>query len=105
MSHHHKGATELEDDGWRVALHFDDADGELVATAELFMGDHIYEAHGHTHAEVLDSNVARELAIARALSGLAHQLVDDASRNVDRVARAVATVADEAAETYATLDG
>jgi hypothetical protein len=71
---------------------------------DLFVGDAVYEAHGHTRAGELDASVARQLAVARALSGLAHQLVDDASHTVGRVARAVATVSDETSEAYIVLE-
>ena len=90
---------------WRVEVRFEHEDDETVATADLFVGDVEYEAHGGTHAGELDAAVARELAVARALSGLAHQLVDDASRRVDRVAHAVSTAAEETTDTYIVLDG
>ena len=90
---------------WRVEVRFEYKDDETVATADLFVGDLEYEAHGGTHAGEFDAAVARELAVARALSGLADQLVDDSSRRVDRIARVVGTAADETADTYIVLDG
>ena len=90
---------------WRVEVRFECKDDETVATADLFVGDAEYEAHGGTHAGELDAAVARELAVARALSGLAHQLVDDASRRVKCIAHAVGTAAEETADTYIVLDG
>ena len=86
MSHHHHHSDAA--DAWRVDLRFG-ADDETMATAELMINDEIYEATGRTHPVPFDITIARELAVARALSGLAHQLVDDATRKVGRVAEAV----------------
>src|SRR5215471_8257072 len=90
---HHSGAP------WRVEVHFEQRGGETVATADLFVGRVEYEAHGSTHTGELDAAVARQLAVARALFGVAHQLVDDAFWTVDRLARSVSTAAQEAADT------
>ena len=106
MAHnHHRNHQVHNSETWRVEVRFENKDHETVATADLFVGDAVYEAHGETHAGELDAAVARELAVARALSGLAHQLVDDASRRVDRVAHAVGTAADETTDTYIALGG
>lgn len=102
MSHHHHSDTKT--DSWRVDLRFDIDDDEMTATAEFMIGDEIYEAAGRTHVVPFDVTLARELCVARALSGLAHQLVDDATRTVGRVARAVSDAAEEAEAAYATLD-
>ena len=105
MAHnHHRNHEPDNGEAWRVEVGFEEQGDETVATADLFVGDAEYEAHGYTHAGELDAAVARQLAVARALSGLAHQLVDDAARRVDRVAHAVATVVDETADTYIVLD-
>jgi hypothetical protein len=48
--------------------------------------------------------VTEELALARALSNLAHQLVDDATRKVDKMAQAVAHYAQDAELAYEELD-
>ena len=81
---------------WRVEVDLTKDGHEAVATAELFVGDAIYEAHGHAQRESFSPTVAEELAVARALSSLAHQLVDSASREVDQASRAVAAYAHEA---------
>jgi Domain of unknown function (DUF1876) len=92
MTHSHHSTHEAETAGrWRVDIELEERGGETVATADLFAGDAIYEAHGRTHAAELDVSTARQLAVARALSGLTHQLANDASRTVSRVARAVST--------------
>jgi hypothetical protein len=85
--HHHSHDADAQ---WRVDVDLTKDGTEAVATAELFVGDVIYEAHGHAHCESFSPTVAEELAVARALSGLAHQLIDNASRKVDRASRAVA---------------
>ena len=89
---------------WRVEVSFDQRGEETIATAELFVGSATYEAHGRTHGGELDASVARQLAVARALAALAHQLVDDASHTVGRVARAVATANEEARSTLVALE-
>jgi hypothetical protein len=105
MSHHHHGKHgNHTTEAWRVDLTFDEHDGEAVAIADLFVGNATYEAHGSTHVTDLGRAVARQMATARALAGLSHQLVDDASRSVNRLAETVSVAADEAADTYAALD-
>jgi hypothetical protein len=102
MSKHH---DKHDVDGrWHVEISLAKHDQDVVATADLFLDDAIYEAHGHAQREPISANVAEELALARALSNLAHQLVDDASRNVDKVARAVAHYAQDTKRTYEELD-
>ena len=102
MSHHHQH-SDTTAESWRVDLRFG-ADDETVATAELMINDEIYEATGRTHLVPFDVTIARQLAVARALSGLAHQLVADATRKVDRLAAAVSDAAAEAGAAYAALD-
>jgi hypothetical protein len=104
-NHEHHNHEPHHSETWRVDVRFEHKDDETVAIADLFVGDAEYEAHGGVHAGEFGAAVARELAVARALSGLAHQLVDDSSRRVDRIAHAVATAADETADTYIALDG
>jgi len=86
-----------------VELYFEQRGGETIATADLVVGSAEYEAHGRTHTGELDRSVARQLAVARALSGLAHQLVDDTSRKVDRLAVSVSAAAKETADTNIVL--
>jgi len=105
MSHkHHRSHDLIDSELWQVDVKFEQHGHEIVAIADLFVGSATYEAHGSTHTGELDAAVARQLAVARALSGLAHQLVDDASRSVGRVARAVACATDEAADAYISLE-
>jgi hypothetical protein len=109
MSHHHhhhhdRNHRPHTPETWRVELTFDEHDDEAVTTADLFVGDATYEAHGSTNVTDLGRAVARQMATARALAGLSHQLVDDASLSVNRLARAVSVAAGEAAETYAELE-
>ena len=85
-------------------MSFEQRGGETIATAELFVGTATYEAHGRTHRGELDASVARQLAAARAFGALAHQLVDDASHTMDRVARAAATASEEARDTLVMLE-
>ena len=92
MSKHDNGHGK---ERWRVDLDVARAGDDTVALAELYVGNAIYEAHGHAHQESFTPTVADELAVARALFGLAHQLVDSASREVDRAERAIAGYAEE----------
>jgi hypothetical protein len=89
---------------WRVEVKFDQRGDETNAAAELPVGNATYEAHGRTHGGELDASVARELAAARALAALAHQLVHDASHTVGRAARAVAAASEEAQKTLVALE-
>ena len=105
MAHnHHRNHEHPTSAPWRVELKFEQDGSETVAVADLFVGNAEYEAHGSTHTGELDASVARQLAVARALAGLSHQLVDDASRTVGRLARSVSTAAKETADTYIVLD-
>lgn len=94
MSKHHH--TTDDNGRWRVDLEVTTEDGDTVALAELYVGNAIYEAQGHAHRDSFTPTVGDELAVARALFGLAHQLVDSASREVDRASKAMAAYADEA---------
>ena len=111
MSHNHHRNHESHkhephsSETWRVEVRFEQKDDETLARVDLFVGNAEYQAHGGTHAGELDAAVARERAVARALSALAHQLVDDASRRVDRIAHAVRTATDDTADTYIALEG
>jgi hypothetical protein len=102
MSKHHDKC--LTDNQWRVEIKLAKNGDDAVATADLFLDDAVYEAHGHALRDAVSPSVAEELAVARALSGLAHQLVDDASHEVDRVARAAAGYARDAEQAYEELD-
>ena len=101
MSKHHDKRVE---DQWRVEITLTKDGDEAVATADLFLGDAVYEAHGHAPRDRSAPTVAEELALARALSTLAHQLVDDASRSVGTLSRVVADYAQDAERTYEELD-
>src|SRR4051794_20854989 len=101
MSHHDKHD---QTNRWHVEIDLTSSDHETIAVADLFVGDRVYEASGTSRSEPFASEVAKELAVARALSNVAHQLVDDVSRRVDRAARAVSTCAEDAGRAYADID-
>lgn len=103
MSKHHD--KQQVDSRWRVEIDLTKEGDDAVATADLFLGDEIYEAHGHAPRDSFSrSAAADELAIARALSGLAHQLVDDASREVGRLSGVVSRQALVAEKAYAEIE-
>jgi hypothetical protein len=105
MSHkHHSSHEHRRGENWRIDVVLEQRDGETVATTDLYAGDATYEAHGCTHATEVDPSVAREMAVARALSGLAHQLVNDASHTVSRAAHALSTATDDLEETNSVLE-
>ena len=87
MSKHH--ASEKREDSWRVEVSMTSDGNECVAVADLFFGNAIYESHGGAPRNAVSPTAAEELAVARALSGLAHQLVENVSREVDAAAHAV----------------
>jgi hypothetical protein len=88
---------------WRVDVHVTAEGDGAVATAELFVGDAIYEAHGTAERQRFSPRIGDELAVARALSALAHQLVESASREVDLTSRSVTAYEQQARTTAADL--
>ena len=102
MTKHHHG-HQPHNSRWRVDLALADDEEGTIATADVFVDDAIYEAHGHARNEPGLSS-GEKLAVARALSSLAHQLLDDVSREVELAARAVAERAEETKTAYADAD-
>src|SRR3954469_20831935 len=89
MSKYHDHVPQDTDGPWRLDLDVTDDGDESVATVELVVANAIYESHGRARRDPLVPKVARELAVAYALSGLSHQLVAAASRDVNDAAKAV----------------
>jgi hypothetical protein len=76
-------------EGWSVMLSVTELDGETRAEASLGMGDdsHI-SGHGKARCNPTDQNVTKigeEIAIARALSDLAHRLLHAAASDVEAI--------------------
>ncbi len=74
-------------DGWSVHLTALESDGETVAVARLDMdrGEHL-AGHGKARLNPLDQEVEKigvEIAVARALSDLAHKLLHTAAADVE----------------------
>jgi len=72
---------------WSVHLTAQESDGETVAVARLNMdGDEQLAGHGRARLNPLDQGVEKigaEIAIARALSDLAHKLLHAAAVDVE----------------------
>lgn len=75
------------DDGWSVELFVGEIDNETDAEARLTgPGDHILSGRGKARLNPADRNVTtigEEIAIARALSDLAHKLLHSAAIGVE----------------------
>jgi hypothetical protein len=82
--HRHDGEPQ-----WHVDIDLSSDGHATAALAELFIGDAVYEAYGQAHTDAIAPTLADKLAVARALSSLAHQLINDASHEVDRAAHAL----------------
>ncbi len=74
-------------DHWSVLLSTQESDGETIATARLTMdGDAHLAGHGKARLNPADQGVMKigaEIAVARALSDLAHKLLHDAAADVE----------------------
>ena len=83
---HHRDATILLEHEphprWTCVVHTGTAGGEHVAFVELAHEDAVHEAHGRAPTGGGVEAVAETLAVARALSGLSHQLLLEASHDI-----------------------
>ena len=74
-------------DRWSVLLSMQESDGETIATAHLAMnGDEHLVGHGRARLNPADQGVEKigaEIAVARALSDLAHKLLHAAAHDVE----------------------
>lgn len=76
-------------EGWSVMLNVSDLDDETHAKAEVVTseGSHL-SGHGKARRNPADQNVTKigeEIAVARALSDLAHRLLHAAATDVESV--------------------
>ena len=76
-------------DRWSLLLSAYESDGETVAVARLTMGgDEHLAGHGKARLNPLDKGVEKigvEIAMARALSDLAHKLLHTAATDVEGI--------------------
>ncbi len=74
-------------DRWSVSLSVSEADGETNAEARVVMdGDVLRTGHGRARLDPADREVMKiggEIAVARALSDLAHKLLHAAASDVE----------------------
>jgi Rv2632c-like len=74
-------------DRWSLQLSVSETDGETNAEARLVMdGDVLRTGHGRARLNPADQEVAKiggEIAVARALSDLAHKLLHAAASDVE----------------------
>lgn len=71
---------------WTVSLSIDKSDGETTAEARLVMGGDHLAGHGKARLNPADEAVEKvgaEIAVARALSDLAHRLLHAAATDVE----------------------
>jgi Domain of unknown function (DUF1876) len=76
-------------DRWSVRVSFGEADGETDAEARLIMdGDAHLAGRGRARLNPADRDVAKigaEIAVARALSDLAHTLLNAAAADIEGI--------------------
>jgi hypothetical protein len=73
---------------WSVTLTVGELDGETHAEARLIMDDDHLFGRGTARRNPADQNVTKigeEIAVARALSELAHQLIHTAATDIEAV--------------------
>jgi Domain of unknown function (DUF1876) len=74
---------------WSVSLSVSELDGETHTEARLVMGDGSHlSGHGKARRNPVDPNVTKigeEIAVARALSDLAHRLLQVAATDIEAV--------------------
>lgn len=73
---------------WRLGIHIDEHDDQTRARAHLVTDDNELTGHGVARLNPRDADVPEigdELAAARALSDLAHQLLDAAAGDIEAV--------------------
>lgn len=74
---------------WQVDVRFQEDENRTDATATLRLPDGaVFEAEGHARrnpADPVRPRIGEEIAAARALSGLVHQLLDRAADEIEEV--------------------
>lgn len=81
--------------GWAVAVRFTEDDDHTVALITLTAGTRTFTARGSARRNPIDPNVPRvgeDLATARALSQLSHELISDAVRQLEAATHAPAGI-------------
>ena len=75
-------------DRWSVELSIREREGETHADARLVMGDAHLPGHGRARRNPSDPNVleiGEKIAVARALSDLAHKLLSSAAAQIEDI--------------------
>lgn len=83
-----------EEDHWKVKLRLHDDGTATIASARLRLGDRVFETNGRARRNLADTDipmVGEQLAAARALSALAHQLLDSATSDLEASTSRTAT--------------
>jgi len=79
---------ELAGETWGLEFRFEEEDQKTVAVATLTVGKRTLKTRGTARRSPTDPNLPRvgeDLAVARALSQLAHDLVSDAAARLEAV--------------------
>jgi hypothetical protein len=72
---------------WTISVDISETENDTQATVHLTVGDKTYGGWGRARRNPEDPSVPRvgeELAAARALSDLAHHLIDDVAGEIER---------------------
>jgi peptidoglycan/xylan/chitin deacetylase (PgdA/CDA1 family) len=86
----------MESDAWHIEIEFDEDDTKTKASLMLRLPDGAeLRARGYAHRNPSDKprpRIGEEIAVARALSDLTHQLLDQAAGEISEVTRRPATI-------------
>lgn len=80
---------------WKLGLHLDEHDGQTRATVRLHTRDTVLTGIGTAYRNPRDTDIPEigdELAAARALSDLAHQLLNAAAGDIESATHRPAAV-------------
>jgi hypothetical protein len=91
------GTTEQRADEWAIDIRFDEDGLRTAAHVTLTTGERRVKARGTARRNPADPDLPRvgeDLALARALSSLAHELIGDAIERLEAVTGRPAGVAD-----------
>lgn len=87
----------METIGWHIEVEFDEDDTHTRAVVLLRLSDGVeFRAQGHAQRHPDDqpqTRIGEEIAAARALSDLTHQLLDKAAGEISEVTHRPATIA------------
>jgi hypothetical protein len=88
-------APTTDEGAWNISIRFSEDDERTTAVATLAAGDRKLTARGSARRNPVDPNlpqVGEDLATARALSRLSHELISDAVTRLEEVTHSPAGI-------------